>query len=109
MRALWFAMAVVVVPAACGGAQRGRGAEGAGPAEVRLTLYRDGAFVEEDVVVDVAAGEGGARLPRPAGVDVGELMIESDKALYQAKRMGKNTIYYQKKSEHGENQSTDSR
>ncbi|MBP7462172.1 MAG: diguanylate cyclase [Candidatus Delongbacteria bacterium] len=32
-----------------------------------------------------------------------ELMIESDKALYQAKRMGKNTIYYQKISEHGEN------
>ncbi|HUQ00906.1 MAG TPA: hypothetical protein VM261_00365 [Kofleriaceae bacterium] len=82
MRAVWLAAALVVVPAlsSCGGAQhgRGRGGAGAGKADVRLTLYRDGAFVEEDVVVDVAAGESGARLPRPAGVDVGDLMIESD-------------------------------
>ena len=41
------------------------------PSDAVLTLYRDGAFVEEDVVVDVPAGAGSARLPRPAGVDVG--------------------------------------
>lgn len=74
MRAVWLAVALV----ACGGAQRGRGTRGAGAAEARLTLYRDGAFVEEDVVVELMAGEGRARLPRPIGVDVGDFLIESD-------------------------------
>lgn len=50
-------------------------------ADAVITLYRDGAFVEEVLVVDVAAGEGTAQLPRPAGVDVGALMIESDDVL----------------------------
>ena len=74
MRAVWLAMAVV----ACGGAQHRRDGGEAGVADARLTLYRDGAFVEEDLVVAVAAGEGSARLPRPIGVEVGDLMIESD-------------------------------
>jgi hypothetical protein len=70
---------LVVVVASCGRAQRGRrGGSADGDAEARLTLYRDGAFVEEDVVVEVEAGEGTARLPRPFGVDVGKLMIESE-------------------------------
>jgi hypothetical protein len=79
MRASW--LAAIVAAAACGGAPRGSGGRGGGAdaADARLTLYRDGAFVEEDVIVEVAAvGASKVRLPRPAGVDVGDLMIESE-------------------------------
>ena len=72
------AMALALAVTGCGGAQRGGGAPAAGDADARITLYRDGAFVEEDVIVEVTAGEGRVRLPRPIGVDVGKLMIDSD-------------------------------
>ena len=83
MRAAGLATAAALVTAmaaACGGAQRvgAAGGDEGGAADARITLYRDGAFVEEQVVVEVAAGEGRARLPRPIGVDLGKLMIESD-------------------------------
>ncbi len=61
---------------ACASAQR-TGAVEDGGADVRLTLYRDGAFVEEEVVVEVGVGRGQARLPRPLGLDVGALMLDS--------------------------------
>jgi hypothetical protein len=73
------ALCVVLVAAACG---RLHGRTPAPPrSDAVLTLYRDGAFVEEDVVVEVAAGAVSARLPRPAGVDVGALMIDSEDVL----------------------------
>ncbi len=69
------ALAMMVL-AACGGAQRVRGGT-AEAVDARVTLYRDGAFVEEDVVVEVAAGEGRVRLPRPIGLDVADLVLGS--------------------------------
>jgi hypothetical protein len=69
------ASCVVMLAAACVPLHRRAPARPA--AEATITLYRDGAFVEEDVVVDVVAGAASARLPRPAGVEVGALMIDS--------------------------------
>src|SRR5262245_28606879 len=80
LRMVKAAFLLVALSAACGSLHGSRRPTGPA-ADATITLYRDGAFVEEDVVVDVAAGEGSARLPRPAGVDVGALMIDSEDVL----------------------------
>jgi hypothetical protein len=74
------AFLLVALSAACGSLHASR-RQARASADATITLYRDAAFVEEEIVVDVAEGEGRARLPRPAGVDVSALMIDSDDVL----------------------------
>lgn len=70
-------LALLLVLAGCAArapaARSGGGGHGAGDA--RITLYRDGALVEETVIVEVAAGAGQVRLSRPRGVAMHDLAI----------------------------------
>lgn len=68
----------IAVLAACGGRFGGGGGEGGAPADARITLYRDGAFVEETVEVEVAAGAGVVMVPRPLGVEVAAIAVDPD-------------------------------
>lgn len=78
VRAVLAVLAVLVGlgASACGG-RFGGGGRGAAAADARITLYRDGAFVEETVEVDVAAGSGVVVLPRPLGVEVADLAVDA--------------------------------
>lgn len=48
---------------------------GGGGGDARITLYRDGALVEETIAVEVAAGAGQVRVSRPRGVAMRDLAI----------------------------------